>query len=204
MKKKSQENKEKAWDFDKLRELIKENWLSVVLAIAGLALVLIGGAVMIQEGSYRAGQEIAIEESAPEGEKIMVDIEGAVLNPGVYELPFSSRVQDLLIAAGGLSGEADREWVAQNLNQAAKIKDGEKFYIPQKGEGGVKGDSLSAGKTNINTASLTELDRLPDVGTARGQSIINGRPYSRIEELLEREIIPSSTFGKIKDKISVY
>lgn len=188
-----------------IANLLKENWFSVVLAIAGLVLVLIGAGVMIREGSFKSRQEIVIEEGVANEEKIKVDIEGAVLNPEVYQLPFSSRVQDLLIAAGGLSEDADREWVAKNLNMAAKIKDGEKFYIPPKGESQVKGSQSSIGfKININRASLSELDTLPDIGQVRGQKIIDGRPYSRIEELLERKIIPSSTFEKIKDKISVY
>lgn len=183
----------------------KENWLSVILAGVGLVLVLVGGIVMLRESGFKSEEEVVIEEEAAKDEKITVDIQGAVLTPGVYELPFGSRASDLLITAGGLSEEADRDWVAKNLNQAAKLKDGEKFYIPNKGEGQVEGSQSAVGaKVNINTASLSELDSLPDIGKMRGESIIDGRPYSRIEELLERKIIPTSSFEKIKDKISVY
>ena len=192
-------------DKKELVDLFKENWLSFVLAGAGLVLVMIGGVVMLKEGSFQSGKEIVIEEESVTGEKIHVDIEGAVLNPGVYELPFSSRVQDLLISAGGLSKEADREWTAKNLNKAAKLKDGEKFYIPKKDESQVKGSQSSVtDKININMASASELDSLPDIGEARSQKIIDDRPYSRIEELLEKKTIPASVFEKIKSKISVY
>lgn len=184
--------------------ILKENWLSAVLAGIGLILVVAGGVVMVKEGRTPSDQEIVIEEETQEG-KIKVDIQGAVLNPGVYDLAFSSRVKDLLTVAGGLSEEADRDWVAQNLNQAAKLKDGEKFFIPKKGETQIKGSQSSVvGKININAASASELDSLPDIGKVRSQKIIDDRPYSRIEELLEKKTIPASTFEKIKDKISVY
>lgn len=185
--------------------LLQENWLSFILAALGLILVAIGGMMMIRERSvFHTGEEIIIEEKDTQEGHIFVDVQGAILNPGIYELHFSSRVHDLLIAAGGLSGEADRDWVAKNLNQAAKLKDGEKYYIPYQEEA-VKGDQASAvGKININSASLSELDSLPGIGQARSQKIVDNRPYSRIEELLERKIISSSVFEEIKEKISVY
>jgi len=188
-----------------LVDLFKENWLSFVLALGGFVLVAIGGFVMVREGRVPQDGEILIEEESIEEEKIRVDIQGAVLNPDVYKLPFSSRVQDLLTAAGGLSEDADREWASRNLNQAAKLKDGEKFYIPGKDEGKVAGNTASAAdKININTASASELDSLPDIGKVRSQKIIDARPYAQIEELLEKKVLSSSTFEKIKDKISVY
>lgn len=199
----SEQHKEKENEKE-LVDILKENWLSVILAGAGLVLVLIGAVVMIKEGIYEPGEEIIIEEETQEGQ-IKVDIQGAVLNPGVYDLTFSSRVKDLLTVAGGLSEEADRDWVAQNLNQAAKLKDGEKFFIPQKGETQVKGSQSSVvGKININKASTAELKSLSGIGDAYSQKIVDNRPYANIEELKERKIIPASTFEKIKEKISVY
>ena len=196
----SEQDKEK-----ELMDIFKENWLSFVLAGAGLVLVLIGAVVMIKEGRTPADQEIVIEEESVEEGQIKVDIQGAVLNPGVYDLAFSSRVKDLLTVAGGLSEEADQDWVAQNLNQASKLKDGEKFYIPKKGETQIKGSQSSVvGKININKASAVELKSLSGIGDAYSQRIVDNRPYANIEELKERKVIPASTFEKIKDKISVY
>lgn len=192
-------------NFENFIELVRENWLSFVLAGLGLVLVVVGGVVMVRERSGQPGEEVVIEEEGVEKEKVTVEIQGAVVKPGVYHLPFNSRVQDLLIEAGGLSKEADEDWVTENLNQAAKLKDGEKYYLPKKGEGQtVDSQSSATGKININTASLAQLDSLPEIGPARGQKIIDNRPYSRLEELLEKEVISSSVFEKIKDRISVY
>ena len=54
-----------------------------------------------------------------------------MINPGVYELKNTDRIDDALVAAGGLSGEADRDWVEINLNKAEKLYDGQKIYIPK-------------------------------------------------------------------------
>lgn len=58
-------------------------------------------------------------------------------------------------------------------------------------------------KVSINEASLEELKALDDVGTKRGNDIINSRPYNNINELVTRTIIPSSIYEKIKNDISI-
>lgn len=58
-----------------------------------------------------------------------IDVEGAVVTPSVYSITFDSRVQDGLIAAGGLSSSADRDWVEKHINLSAKLSDGIKLYI---------------------------------------------------------------------------
>jgi DNA uptake protein ComE-like DNA-binding protein len=45
--------------------------------------------------------------SPTEIKTISIDIEGSVVNPGVYKLSQDSRIQDVFIAAGGLSAQAD-------------------------------------------------------------------------------------------------
>lgn len=143
---------------------------------------------------------------------LFVDLEGAVEKPGIYELPADSRVNDLLVRAGGLSGKADRAWVAKNLNLAQSLADGGKIYIPAEGEfeklaqsgGDVAGAAISGREININTADVSELDALWGIGEARAKSIIAGRPYQKIEELLEKKIVPSNVFERIKTEITVY
>lgn len=147
----------------------------------------------------------------------MVEIAGAVEKPGVYKLPLNSRVDDLLIVAGGLSATADRDWVSKNINRAAKLTDGQKVFIPDKqsGEasanksGGYQNISTVLGDkntslVNINTASAKELDSLPGIGQVYAQKIIEQRPYSTPEELVTKKVIPKSTYEKIKDRISVW
>lgn len=143
--------------------------------------------------------------------QIFVDVAGAVVNPGVYELKAENRLQEGLIAAGGLSAQADRDWVARNLNLAVKLKDGAKIYIPKIGEGtksttGIAGtgEVSTSGLVNINTASLSQLDKLPGIGPVTGQKIIDNRPYSDINELLTKKVVGNKVFEQIKEKITVY
>ncbi len=116
----------------------------------------------------------------------------------------------MLTIAGGLSADADREWAAKNINMAMKLVDGAKIYIP-KAEVST-GEVLSikkqvlreAEKININSASESELDTLWGVGPATAKKIIDGRPYQKPEELLQKKIVKSNVWEAIKDKITVF
>ena len=119
-----------------------------------------------------------------------------------------------MVLAGGLSADADRTWVEKTLNRAAKISDGQKIYIPSISEKlevksqnlgtGTAGNSLIDSLVNINTASLSELDKLPGIGPVYGQSIIDHRPYSTVEELVSKGALKKNVYEKVKDKVSVY
>lgn len=154
-----------------------------------------------------AGQSVLASASAQKQPEIVVDIEGGVMKPGVYRLPLNSRVQDALIAAGGLSSKAQRTWVAKNINLALPLKDGTKIYIPFQGEVS-NSQTASTGSIsntiNINTTNKNELDTLSGIGEVTAQKIIDGRPYDAIEELLEKKIVSKSVFEKIKEKITTY
>lgn len=54
---------------------------------------------------------------------------------------------------------------------------------------------------DINTAPKDELDKLPQIGEARAEAIIKGRPYKAKDELVEKKIIPQSAYDAIKDRI---
>lgn len=193
---------------DKLLKLLTPYRFHLALGLFGLFILGLG------LFSLRVGPSPQIEIISEEQEEtgfLFVDIEGAVLKPGLHQLPAGSRINDLLIAAGGLSAEADREWVTRNLNLAQPLEDGSKFYISGVAEIGeireIGGGEVAGGvtgKVNINTASASELDRLWGIGAARAAAIIENRPYSSVEELLTKKVIPSNVYEAIKDKVSVY
>lgn len=148
--------------------------------------------------------------------KISVDVEGKVQKPGVYTLPEGSRIQDALIAAGGLSSTADRVYVSKHLNQAQKVIDGGKIYIPAIGETQAANipaeahDTMSnssasttdtSGMININSALEAQLDTLPKIGPVTAKKIIGGRPYQDINELVSKKVLGQKTFEGIKEKI---
>jgi len=141
-----------------------------------------------------------------ESGKIAVDVSGGVIHPGVYHLSFGSRVEDALIASGGLSSDADRSWVDKNLNRAAKLTDGQKIFVPlSKNSNVAQSESMSNGNLiNINAASISELDSLPGIGQVYGQSMIDNRPYSDVSDLVSKKVLKQSVYDKIKDKVTVY
>ena len=202
-------------DFEELLEKYK---LQIGVGLVGFILVGIGiFSVLLLRQERTTVEILPVTGEAEKETTILVDLEGAVERPGVYELPAGARLNDLLIRAGGFSAQADRDWAAKNLNLAQKLADGVKIYVPAKDEttplspasesiggqvAGIRGNITD--KININTASARELDGLWGIGEKRAQKIIAHRPYSSIEELKTRKVIPSHVYERIKDKITVY
>jgi len=183
---------------------------SIVLALIGLALVGAGLSTTKLFSNSKEAQFVPSKSSTKADELLVVDISGAVKNPGVYNVDSDSRVNDVIKQAGGFRKEADQEWVAKNLNLAAKLSDGQKIYIPKTGEIGQVNSSINpqetniSSKVNINSATEAELDSLPGIGTVRAAKIIENRPYSKPEDLLNKKVLGEATFEKIKDQITVY
>lgn len=142
------------------------------------------------------------EQAVSSTEKtIMVDIEGEVLSPGVYEVSSNARISDALSAAGGLSARADRNRISREMNLAQPLADGTKVYIPAIGEQPEVAGSFS--QVSINNSTLNQLDALWGIGEARAQSIIDGRPYQHVEELVEKKILPQNVYEKNKGKLTL-
>lgn len=160
------------------------------------------------------------EEEVPV-EEVYVHVCGSVNNPGVYKLKPEARIYEAIEAAGGLCADAS----AESVNQAQKVEDGLKIYVPNKEEAehgwaessGAKGVLDGSGdggqaqepsaKVNVNTATVEELKTLPGIGDAKARSIVSYRQtngmFQSIEDLMQVEGIKSGVFDKIKDQITV-
>jgi competence protein ComEA len=73
---------------------------------------------------------------------------------------------------------------------------------------GVFGEGLGQKtKVNINTASVSELETLPQIGPKVAQRIVDFRTqngkFKKIEELMKIKGIGEKTFDKLKDLITV-
>jgi len=203
-----------------LEKLRKFKWIDGVFII-GFILIIVGIGMNFKNNFLEKSEvKLTTKNISPTGivdtqvdSEVTIDIAGEVINPGVYKLKRELRVNDALVVAGGLAAGADRDWVEKNLNQAERLVDGQKIYIPKVGEnitsgGNVLGTSQSNNKIiRINTATIEELDKLNGVGPAIAQRIIDYRNkvggFKSIEELKLVSGIGDKMFEKIKDEISL-
>jgi competence protein ComEA len=149
---------------------------------------------------------------APGGD-LVVEIVGAVRQPGVYRLPQGSRAGDLLAAAGGYGPRVDTAVAEQALNLAAPLHDGERIRVPSRDDGSVagpatggSGPSAPSDLVDLNHATQAELEALPGIGPATAEKIIAAReeaPFAAVEELRSRGILGEKTFEKLRDLVRV-
>lgn len=191
-------------------EWLRRNLFLLGGAIVGLFLIGFGIFLTIP---HQQKSQITIEpaQNQTSQKALTVDVSGAVLHPGVYNLESESRVADALSFAGGITGEADGQWVEKNINRAAKIVDGTKIYIPFVGDkvltssngGIVAGISTNSKSTSVNLATQAELETLTGVGPVTAAKIIENRPYQTLEELVTKKAIGQSLYDKLKGELSL-
>ena len=175
--------------------------------IAGLVVAIT--ALFVMRGS---SQEVVAAPAPLEIESIsiqtlMVDVAGAVVNPGVYSLPLNARVVEAIKAAGGLKKGAD----TSDINQARILKDGEQIYVYPAALSGNGGGSRPAIRKNgpimINRASVKDFESLDGIGPVLANRIVTYRktngPFSAIEDLLKVPGIGQSKFAQFKEKLRV-
>jgi competence protein ComEA len=133
---------------------------------------------------------------------IVVDVEGAVAQPGVRELPGGSRIADAIAAAGGYGPDVDLDATAATINLAQPLSDGEQVVIPRIGAkasvlpapsaiSGGEG-SNGGGLVNLNTATPEELEALPGIGAVTVQKIVAARqerPFASLDDAVTRGVI---------------
>lgn len=205
------------------------------LVIAFSLTIRFGGKFAPDQTNERGSTEFVTQTESEAAEdysredRWVVYVTGAVMRPGVYEVPAGARVNDALQRAGGFSVRAEPE----AINLAAKIEDGEHIKIPEKsgannegkntlepppaqnptphnapGASPVKKQQVAdTGRIDINRASAGELQNLPGIGPKLSLAIVEYReangPFRSAEALGNVRGIGAKRFEAVRDLITV-
>ena len=173
----------------------------------------------------------AVTSKAAQAKTVRVQVSGEVLEPGIYDVPASCRVEEAIAAAGGLTENADSE----RVNLVRKVRDGMQIRVPvqkttrtsrtQRKKDQAKSDlgesalgksggaKAGPGRNNsmmqsvrINSASTSELQQLPGIGPALAQRIVetrkNGR-FTSADDLVRVPGIGKAKLAKLRDYVEV-
>lgn len=182
-------------------------------------------------GSSLQSAQSAVTSKAAQAKTVRVQVSGAVLEPGIYDVPANCRVEEAIAAAGGLTENADSE----RVNLVRKVRDGMQIRVPvqkttrtsstQRKKAQAKSDlgesalgksggaKAGPGRNNsmmqsvrINSASASELQQLPGIGPALAQRIVetrnNGR-FTSADDLLRVPGIGKAKLAKLRDYVEV-
>jgi competence protein ComEA len=146
--------------------------------------------------------------------EVVVQVAGAVNQPGVYHLADGSRVTDLIAAAGGPAPDAD----LQAMALASRLTDGQRVQVPHQGEvlpstmtggapAGAAGATTPAAPIDLNSASETDLDALPGVGPMTARAIVAYReahgPFSQVDDLTDVQGIGPARLDALRELVKV-
>ena len=186
------------------------NWWNIAFSVV---CTLLGAGLILMLSTQPRGQAITLS-SPPPPEPITIHIVGAVVKPGVYSLPYKSRVKDAIEAAGGLLPNAD----PHAINLAAFLEDGARIAIPflptlqPTSQAFTTPDATLPNPEpnypiNINNASLAELETLPGIGPSTAEMIITYREnnglFASINDIQNVPGIGPKKFAAIQDLITV-
>ena len=173
----------------------------------------------------------AVASKAAQTKTVRVQVSGAVLEPGIYDLPANCRVEEAIAAAGGLTENADSE----RVNLVRKVRDGMQIRVPaqkdartsrtqRKNAQATAGYSASSTKkvggtkagsgrnssmmqiVRINSASAGELQQLPGIGPALAQRIVETRNSGRFtsaDDLLRVPGIGKAKLAKLRAYVEI-
>ena len=183
--------------------------LAIVAIVAGVIAIF----AIVRAIDERTAPPIVIDNALVQP-GVVVDLRGEVVNPGVYELQAGSRLDDAVVAAGGLTDDAD----LTQLNLAARLQDGSIVTVPSVAKltevgsgndvdsGGTTSGSQPSSLVNLNTANEPELESLPGVGEVTAGRIIEYReangPFHSVDDLVHIQGISMKTINGLRDLVT--
>lgn len=182
----------------------------VVYAAVAIALLLVGARAIRGEGGGEVPFASADAPSAEAGFSIggqsgdlIVDVTGAVRNPGVYRMAAGSRVNDAVARAGGAAPQAQLE----AINLAARLADGQQVVVPARlpGGGSVVGVAGAEGPISLGTATVEQLEEIEGIGPVTAEAIVQFRDehggLSSVEQLDQVSGIGPATMDSLRDRL---
>ncbi|HEX9967051.1 MAG TPA: ComEA family DNA-binding protein [Solirubrobacterales bacterium] len=187
-----------------------------VYGAVAIALLLVGARSIRAEGrgeSFGASASFSSDADAggairfdSTGPDLVVDVAGAVQDPGVYRLPAGSRVVDALARAGGPSGGARLE----AINRAARLVDGQQVVVPKRVAGapalsGSLGAPAEAGPISLGSATVEQLDTIDGIGPVTAEKIVEYRDQhgglASVDQLDEVSGIGPATMESLRARL---
>jgi len=152
----------------------------VVYAAVAVALLLVGARAIRGEGAAHGSFAAASDGGSAGGSsfsisgsggEVVVDVTGAVRDPGVYRMPAGSRVDDAGTRAGGAAPAAELE----AINLAARLADGQQVVVPKRVAGGaaVAGSIPSSSPSTKPLASSASRDGIPRSSPLSARALIS-------------------------------
>ena len=136
--------------------------------------------------------------------RIVVQVAGAVRNPGMFEVDDDTRVGEAIELAGGTTTIAE----TAEINFARRVVDGEQIFVPKRAVGSREAKSVSIPAVlDLNLATGKQLADLPGVSQDLGAAIVAHRrrigKFTSIEQLLEVKGIGPRKLAGIKKRVRV-
>jgi competence protein ComEA len=186
----------------------------VVYAAVAVALLLVGARAIRGEGAAQSSFAAASDGGGSasggsfsisgSGGEVVVDVTGAVRDPGVYRMPDGSRVNDAVARAGGAAPGAELE----AINLAARLADGQQVVVPKRvpGGGAVTGAAgAEEGPISLGTATVEELEEIEGIGPVTAGDIIEYRDehggLSSVDQLDQVPGIGPATMDSLRSRL---
>ena len=190
----------------------KKALLFVAVVAVGISLLLLLSAQARPTADVlRATPQPSASESV-EQSFLVIDVQGEVKEPGLYQLPLGARVGDAIKAAGGVRKGSE----TSSVNLARFLEDGEQIYVAgnihneileSAGGAGISRGAGIGGKLNLNRATVNELDGLPGVGPVLAKRIVEYRNsngnFSSVDELQKVSGIGPAKYGELQNFVTV-
>ena len=203
----------------------------LILILVGISIILGGVILVLYKREINTKEEVVdifkekekeqkdkeeISNKKNKETKVIVDIKGMVVNPGVYEVDSNLRVNDVIELAGGLLEGADTSYI--NLAKIVTdemtiiIYSNEEVLEKYKKENCICEECNIVNNACINTEDNNKLINintasLDGIGESKAKSIISYREehglFNKVEDIKNVSGIGESLFEKIKIYITV-